>query len=93
MATRINKLRYYKIIVDIVKVHYVPGLTTYAGVWREFVYPFYPMSYVTFMRIVNYPQLNAELETLESKAIIKPPRMSPIPKNQLDLFEKYKIDK
>ncbi len=92
MATRINKLRYYKIIVDIVKTHYVPGLTTYAGVWREFVYPFYPMSYVTFMRIVNYPNLNTELKILEAEAIVDPPRMSPIPKNQLDLFEKFKKD-
>ena len=92
MATRINKLRYYKIIVDIVKVHYVPGLTTYAGVWREFVYPFYPMSYVTFMRIVNYPKLNTELKILESEEIIDPPTMSPTPKNQLDLFEKFKKD-
>lgn len=92
MATRINKLRYYKIIVDIVKTHYVPGLTTYAGVWREFVYPFYPMSYVTFMRIVNYPQLNAELKILESEEIIDPPTMSPTPKKQLDLFEKFKKD-
>lgn len=92
MATRINKLRYYKIIVDIVKSHYVPGLTTYAGVWREFVYPFYPMSYVTFMRIVNYPQLNTELEILESEEIIDPPHMSQTPKNQIDLFEKFKKD-
>lgn len=92
MATRINKLRYYKIIVDIVKTHYVPGLTTYAGVWREFVYPFYPMSYVTFMRIVNYPNLNTELKILEEEAIVDPPRMSPTPKNQLDLFEKYKVE-
>ena len=92
MATRINKLRYYKIIVDIVKSHYVPGLTTYARVWREFVYPFYPMSYVTFMRIVNYPKLNAELKILESEEIIDPPTMSPTPKNQLDLFEKFKKD-
>lgn len=92
MATRINKLRYYKIIVDIVKTHYVPGLTTYAGVWREFVYPFYPMSYVTFMRIVNYPNLNTELKILEFEEIIDPPHMSPTPKQQIDLFEKFKKD-
>ncbi|MGI6078050.1 MAG: hypothetical protein ACOXZH_00165 [Bacteroidales bacterium] len=91
MAARINKLRYYKIIVDIVKAHYVPGLTTYAGVWREFVYPFYPMSYQTFMRIIAYPKLNLELEELERKEKeAGQPRMNPTPKNQLDLFEKFK---
>lgn len=52
----------YQKVVEIIKAHYVPGLTTYRGVWREFVFPIYPMTYTKMMRIVGYENLQGEVE-------------------------------
>jgi len=58
---RLNRLKYYKNVLEIVEKHYFPGVTTYAGIWRKYVDPIYPMSYDKFMDIVNYPNLNDEI--------------------------------
>ena len=42
-------------VLKIVEKHYVPGVTTYSGILREYVQPVYPMDYKTFMGIVNAP--------------------------------------
>ena len=65
--SKLNLIRYYAKIIEIVNAHYIVGLTTYAGIWRKYVYPVYPVSYETFMRIVSYPRLQQELEELEAE--------------------------
>jgi len=68
---RLNYLKRCKIIIDIVNAHYKVGYTTYAGIYRTFVDPFYPMSYNSFMRIVNMPnidkQINEELKRTQKE--------------------------
>ncbi|MDR0206668.1 MAG: hypothetical protein LBI45_05370 [Bacteroidales bacterium] len=59
---RLNYLKQCKIIVDIVNLHYKPGYTTYAGVFRTFIEPLYPMHYNTFMRIINMPNVDRQIE-------------------------------
>lgn len=63
--SRLNLLRYYAKIVEITNAHYIEGFT-YSYVWRKYVYPVYPISYDTYMRIINYPRLAQELEDLEA---------------------------
>lgn len=58
----INKLLKYKNIIDIVNTHYRSGITTYAGIFREYVLPVYPMSYKTFMKIINMTNINTQIE-------------------------------
>lgn len=78
--TKINTLRYYAKVVEITNSHYIEGLTTYAGIWRKYVNPIYPMSYETYMRIISYPRLNQELEELEAEraASGRHPRVSDV---------------
>jgi len=59
---RLNYLKRCKIIVEIVNLHYREGLTTYAGVFRTFVEPFYPMSYKSFMKIVNMKNIAIQIK-------------------------------
>lgn len=59
---RINTLKRYIKVMEIVQEHYVEGLTSYAGVFRMYVEPKYPMSYASFMQIVNTPNLRGQLE-------------------------------
>ena len=61
-----NKFKFYKNVLEIVNKHYISGITTYAGIYREYVYPIYPISYKTFMRIVNFPNLEQSI-TEETK--------------------------
>ena len=68
---RLNYLRHCKIIIGIVNAHYKEGYTTYAGVFRTFVEPFYPMHYNTFMRIINAPNIDRQIER-EMERINKP---------------------
>lgn len=51
-----NKLKRDYNILKIVERHYIDGVTTYAGILREYVAPVYPMDYKTFMKIVNDPE-------------------------------------
>ena len=66
MYNKLNKLKFYKKVLDIVNENYIPGITTYAGIFREYVEPVYPMSYVTFMKIVNSPNIETEIKELET---------------------------
>jgi hypothetical protein len=59
-----NKLLFYRKVINIVNVHYIPGITTYAGIYRQYVRPQYPMSYRTFMKIMATP-VEKELKLLE----------------------------
>ena len=57
----------------------------HAGIWRKYVYPVYPVSYETFMRIVSYPRLQQELDELEAEreSGALRPRVSEIRKPEL----------
>ena len=68
--SRLNLLRYYAKIVEITNAHYIEGFT-YSYVWRKYVYPVYPVSYDTYMRIINYPRLQQELEDLETRRTVR----------------------
>jgi len=59
---RLNYLKQCKIIIDIVNTHYKGGYTTYAGVFRTFIEPYYPMHYNTFMRIINAPNIELQIK-------------------------------
>jgi hypothetical protein len=52
----------YKNVIEIVKKHYIEGVTTYSGVYREYVYPVYPMSYDLFLKIINTPNIEGQIE-------------------------------
>lgn len=76
-----NKLVMYKRVLEVVNQHYEEGVTTYAGVWRRHVYPRYPMSYQTFMRIINMPGLDDRIRRAGP-----PPKSARMSANQLTLF-------
>jgi hypothetical protein len=48
-----NKLLYYKQIQDETQKHFIPDVTTYAGVFDKYIKPFFPMCYDTYMKIIN----------------------------------------
>ena len=65
---RLNYLLHCKKVVEIVNQHYEEGWTTYAAVWRKYVNPVYPMSYATFIKIINMSGLDRQIEEAEAKA-------------------------
>jgi len=62
---QLHKLRYYKIIQDLVREHHEPGETILIRVFYNHIYPIYPMSYSQFRRIMEEPRLNARIKELE----------------------------
>lgn len=78
---KLNKYKYYKNVLEIVNKHYISGITTYAGIYREYVNPVYPMSYKAFMGIINYPNLGGNIVDEKRKLCEKKQN------NQLDIFE------
>lgn len=48
-----NQLLKIKKIQDIVQENYIEGVTTYKGIWREYVNPTYPCCYATFLKYIN----------------------------------------
>lgn len=97
---KVNLYKKYLIIVGIVKRHYIEGVTTYKGIWRQYVYPTYPISYTKFIEIINTPHLEAKLRDEKEKVALRRSKSSEQSKythpdvlpTQLDLFEKYKVD-
>lgn len=59
--SRVNHIQRYIIIQNIVRDKYDPDVTTYAGIWRKYVNPIYPMTYHRFIEIINMPHLNEQL--------------------------------
>lgn len=76
-----NRLLMYKKVLEIVEKHYEAGVTTYAGVWRKHVYPVYPVSYQTFLKIVNLPSLESRIRRQGP-----PPGSARMDPGQLSLF-------
>ena len=83
---KVNKLRQFILVTEIVNKHYVEGVTSYAGIWRNFVNPIYPMSYHKFMGIVNMPGLEKQLADAEEEQRIRKEVKESLP-GQLELFE------
>ena len=84
---RLNHLLYCKKVVDIVKEHYEEGWTTYAAVWRRYVNPVYPMSYATFIKIINMSCLDKQIAEAESQAASAEARRLTTNRKQLSLFD------
>lgn len=84
---RLNHLLYCKKVVEIVNEHYEEGWTTYAAVWRRYVNPVYPMSYATFIKIINMPSLEKQIEEAESQAASAEARRLTTSRKQLSLFD------
>lgn len=82
---RVNKLKQYKLVIDIVNKHFVEGLTPYAAVWRLYVNPIYPMSYNKFMQIINMTGLEKQLAEAEEEQRIRRESREQLP-GQLELF-------
>jgi len=59
---RINLLKRNLLIVEITNKHYEAGYTTYAAVFRKYIEPVYPMSYKSYMDIINAPDTAKTLE-------------------------------
>ena len=81
--SRINHIQRYINIQDIVREHYDPDVTTYAGIWRKYVVPIYPMTYKRFIEIINMPKLKEQLAEERAQQNVKRP---PVYRSQLDLF-------
>ena len=82
---KINKLRMYKRITDLTNAHYEAGITTYKGVWRNHIYPVYPISYAVYMKIISMPSIERQLAEEETRLGREPEQKEP--KNQLKLFD------
>jgi len=63
----VNKLLYYKKIINIVQEYYIPEVTTYKGIYVKYIKPNYPMSYKTFMKIMATPVDKKLKELLQDK--------------------------
>jgi len=70
-----NKLLLAKKVIAIVEKNYVPEVTPYKGIWRRYVYPIYPMSYNTFLKILDTSNLETKIE-LEKKKVSKQMRFA-----------------
>jgi len=84
----LNKLLHYRDVVKLAQKHLVPGISTYAGVHRTYIYPVYKMEYKTFMKIMNFKYLEKQIkEELKKQGKTDPSEENHIAKNQLPLFE------
>lgn len=84
--SRLNHLLYCKKVIEIVNKHYEVGWTTYAAVWRRYVNPVYPMSYATFIKIINIRNLNQQIEDAEAQSGSEESRRLITTRSQLSMF-------
>ena len=59
---KINKLKRDLIIIEITNRHYEAGYTTYAAIFRKHIEPIYPMSYKSYMDIINSPDVEKRIK-------------------------------
>lgn len=84
---RINKLRTYQLVLNIVKQHYIEGVTTYKGIFEMYVLPIYPMSYQRFITIINTPNIEKTIASECERLGKEIPGKKQEDKRQLKLFE------
>lgn len=68
---QINKLRKYKLILDLYNAHKTEDIPT-TVVWRKYIYPIYPISRTTLYTILNTPvqkELTAIEKTYQTKMV------------------------
>lgn len=63
-GVQINKLRKYKLILDLYNAHKTEDIPT-TVVWRKYIYPVYPISRATLYTILNTP-VQKELAQVEA---------------------------
>jgi hypothetical protein len=63
----IHKIEYYMKVVELTNKYYIPGVTTYSGIFRKHVLPVYPMSYAQYIKILGMPNLKKQYEEAKSK--------------------------
>jgi len=78
---RINKLKRDLLIIEITNRHYEAGYTTYAAIFRKYIEPVYPMSYKSYMDIINSPDAEGVLKKEVNRC------KKPAGNNQTTLFE------
>lgn len=59
-----NKLLFYKKVQELTQQYFVPGVTTYSGIFRTYIEKEYPMTYNTYMIIIN-TNVDKELKELK----------------------------
>jgi len=84
---RVNKLRTYQLVLNIVKQHYIEGITTYKGIFEAHVRPIYPMSYQRFITIINTPNIEKTIASECERLGKEIPGRRIEDKHQLKLFE------
>lgn len=82
--SRINVLKRHLDIQRITRQNYVEGLTTYAGVWRNYIEPIYHITYSQYMRILGLGGLAGELEREQERVGAC---VEPASSNQLNLID------
>lgn len=65
IGTNLNKLRRYKLILELYNKHKTPDIPT-AVIWRKYIYPIYPISRTTLYEILG-TQVNKELAKVEAE--------------------------
>lgn len=81
---RLYMLLRYKNVIDIIKQHYIPGVSTYTGIYKKYVFPVYPMHFWTFMKIVHFENINAEIQKELEKSSFTQEEID-CPKKQLEM--------
>ena len=60
-----NNENNYRLALEVIECHnehYKDGVTTYIGVWREFIYPRFFISYKTYKNILEMPGIKEKLK-------------------------------
>ncbi len=55
--------------------------------WRRYVNPVYPMSYATFIKIINMPGIDRQIDEAERQAASERDRRLVTNRSQLSLFD------
>lgn len=65
----LNYLKRVKKVCDVFQKHYIEGITTQIGVYREFIEPYFFISEQTFRSYLSEPSVNARIKELEEGII------------------------
>lgn len=65
----LNYLKKVKKVCDVFQEHYVEGITTQIGVFREYIEPYFFISEQTFRSYLAEPSVNKRIKDLEEGII------------------------
>ena len=80
----LNKLKMWKKVIEITNELYEDDCMTYAGFFRKHIEPVYPMTYQQYIKIINTPKIDVQIERLEKE---KERREQAKKNNQLSIFD------